>query len=355
MDARAKKIIGSLSPKKVIIPLLIGLGAVVVLFLNNDEIDFKQLGVHISEANVIWLVMAFIVLISRDLGYIYRIRHLTSKELSWLSSTYVVILWEFASAITPSVVGGTAIAVFIMNKEKIPLGKSLAYVVLTATLDNLFFVIASLLVLAFVPFEIFPDISDASFQLPVKTLFVISVSLIALYTAIMFWGLMIKPTGFKWLLVKLTNNRLLKRFQKGAAQSGDDMILASEQLQGQQKRYWIKAVLATVFIWSARYLMVNCLIAAFTSIDFLDHLLIFSRQIIMWIVMLISPTPGSAGAAEVTFRLFFGEFFTITGLVLAVAIFWRLFTYYAYLLLGVFLLPRWLRRVFMESGGTTGK
>jgi len=260
----------------------------------------------------------------------------------------VIFLWEFASAVTPSVVGGTAIAVFILNKEGISFGKSLSYVILTAAFDNLFFVIASISILVFVPFEIFPDLQNftsAGFKFPLKTAFAISVSLIALYTILMIYGLFIKPKGFRWLLVKLTSNRLLKRFKNTASKTGDDMIIASEMIKGESWNYWLKAAVSTIFIWSARYLMVNCLIAAFTDINLLDHLIIFSRQIIMWIVMLISPTPGSAGAAEVTFRLFFGEFFQVAGLVLAVAIFWRIFTYYAYLLAGVLILPRWLRRV----------
>ena len=180
-----------------------------------------------------------------------------------------------------------------------------------------------------------------------QTIFAISVILIAFYTFFMLYGLFLYPQGFRWLLVKLTGNRLLKRFRNMAEKSGDEMIIAASEIKGQSFGYWLKAVFSTLFIWCARYLIVNCLIAAFTQgIDLWEHTIIFGRQIIMWVVMLISPTPGSTGTAEITFHLFFGEFFMVTGLVLAVAIFWRLFTYYTYLCIGLIAIPYWVRRKY---------
>ncbi|MEM1136641.1 MAG: lysylphosphatidylglycerol synthase transmembrane domain-containing protein, partial [Bacteroidota bacterium] len=304
----------------------------------------------ITNAKVGWIFAALLVLLVRDAGYVFRIRHLTDKQLTWVSSIFIIILWEFASAITPSVVGGTAVVVFIINKEGIKFGKSLAYVMLTAVLDNLFFVIASLLTFILVPFEIFPQTANNfevfGMYVSVKMTFAISVCLVGLYTFVMIYGLLIRPRAFKWILIRLTGIRLLKRWRKWAVQTGSDMILAAEILREKKLKYWLVAVLSTIFIWSARYFMLNCLIAAFSDINVYEHLLIFGRQIIMWVVMLISPTPGSAGTAEFVFPLFFSEFFKLAAFSGIVAIFWRLFTYYAYLGLGAFFLPRWIRRVF---------
>ncbi len=352
MESNNQDVLKNISPRKIILPTLIGLGVFMALFISGDDMDFKQIVANLKQASLPWVIAAIMVLIIRDAGYIYRIRHLTHDLLSWKSSLFVILLWEFASAVTPSVVGGTAIAVFIMNKEGVPFGKSLAYVMLTAAFDNLFFVLASLAVLAIIPFEIFPDIgnfAEAGFRFPLRTLFIISVTLIAVYTIVMLFGLFGKPRVLKWLLVKVTFFRIFKRWRKWAVKSGNEMIMASKVLKGESWGYWCNALFSTIFIWSARYFMLNCLIAAFTKVDFQDHLLIFSRQIIMWIVMLISPTPGSSGTAEYTFGLFFGEFFEYAGLVLAVALFWRIFTYFAYLIVGAFTLPRWINRVFYKE------
>lgn len=357
MDPKAAQILKSLSPTRVILPILLGLLVVgYILYSSSDELNFSDILQNITNANLGWVVLALLVLVMRDAGYIYRIHHLTDKQLNWNASLYVIILWEFASAITPSVVGGTAIVVFIINKEGIQFGHSVAYVMLTAVLDNMFFVIAAILVFVAMPSMVFPqtgsDFSVFGFALSVQWAFAVSVLLIFLYTALMSYGLFIKPRAFKWLLIKLTSNRFLRKWRRWAVETGSDMIMASEILREKSRAYWAKAIASTFFIWSARYFMLNCLIAAFTPIMVHEQFLIFGRQVVMWIVMLISPTPGSAGMAEFVFPVFFREFFKIAAFSGVVAIFWRLFTYYAYLGLGVIFLPRWVRRVFSPKKKT---
>ncbi len=329
---KKEEVLKDLNPNKVIIPILIGFAAVLWLIISNDDINLDNVIENLQHANLFWLFMSILVLAIRDGGYMYRIRHLTDRALTWKSSFYIILLWEFSSAITPSVVGGTTVAMFFMNKEGIPFGKAMAYVLLTAILDNLFFVIASLFV-----------VFVWGYKLPVEQIFMISVSLIAIYTFFMSFGIFFKPKGFKWLLIKITQIPFLKRWKEAAVRNGDEMIAASDELKQYNYAYWFKAIFSTIFVWSARYMMLNCLIAAFSPIGLMDHLLIFSRQIVMWIVMLISPTPGSAGTAEWFFELFFKQFFT-GGFVLIVAVMWRLLTYYAYLIIGLFIIPRWVKR-----------
>jgi hypothetical protein len=117
--------------------------------------------------------------------------------------------------------------------------------------------------------------------------------------------------------------------------------------------YWVRISLLTIFIWSSRYLLVNCLADAFVDLNLFQHILIFGRHIILWIVMLISPTPGSSGTAEYFFPVFFGSF--LNDYVIGTVIIWRLATYYLYLLLGVIFLPRWVRRVFFKKQEKSGE
>lgn len=339
------KALQSLSPRKIILPMLVGLGAIGYLFYSSDELKWDDIVQNVSNANPFWLIMAFVALFARDIGYIYRIRNLTSKQLSWLSSFYVIILWEFSSAITPSIVGGTTVAIFILNREGLSFGKSIAYAWLTAVLDNMFFVLASLFVIFAIP-ESFPDIKMEMVGLEslvtVKNIFIISASLIFIYTVFMALGLFFAPRYIKYWLVRITSVKWLRRFRNGAVESGNEMIIASQELRGMSFSYWIKAVFSTLVIWVARYFIVNCLIASFSGINMTEHLLIFGRHVILWVVMLLSPTPGSSGIAEYTFPKFFGDF--AGNFSLAVGVFWRLLTYYAYLILGVLVIPRWLSR-----------
>lgn len=348
MEISKKNAFKVLNPNNIWVPILLGLGIVFLLFYFDDNITSDNLKL-IFDAKWSSVFVAFLVLLARDAGYAYRIRTLTNQELTWKSSIVVIILWEFASAVTPSVVGGTAVAVFILTYEGINFGKSLAYVMLTAILDNLFFVVAAPIVMLLTKGVIFPSVETFDLQIgsSLQFFFFLSYGLIAVYTLVMSYGLFAKPRAFKWFLLKMTSMKWLKKWKIKANQYGDEIIIASSEIKGKMAQYWIKISLATIFIWCARYLMLNSLVSAYTEITIPEHMVIFSRQIIMWIVMLISPTPGSSGTAEFFFNQFFNEY--LDSYTFVSSIFWRLMSYYPYLLLGAIFLPRWVRSKFFKK------
>jgi hypothetical protein len=138
MDQNRTKLLENFSTRRILIPVVIGLGVVAYMLYRDPAA--RNLGA-LLDAKIHWLLITLLVLVVRDAGYMYRIRHITEKTLSWRQSVDVIMLWEFASCVMPSVVGGSTVATFILNKEGIPLGKSLAYVMVTAMLDNLYFVL----------------------------------------------------------------------------------------------------------------------------------------------------------------------------------------------------------------------
>ncbi|MCK5208315.1 MAG: flippase-like domain-containing protein, partial [Cyclobacteriaceae bacterium] len=161
MDLGTKKILKTLNPRKIWVPVVLGLGIVIYLFLRDPDITVDKLTL-VFDANLFPVLLAILVFFSRFAGYIFRIKSITKNELTWTSSLYVIILWEFASAVTPSVVGGTAVAVFILWKEGIQPGKALGFVLLTAIFDNLFFVLAAPLTLILGMEHVFPLVSESS-------------------------------------------------------------------------------------------------------------------------------------------------------------------------------------------------
>jgi len=345
------ELLKGINPSKVYIPTLIGLGVVVYMILTDDELSYKTLGAYISQASVFWLAMAVVALLVRDLFYIYRIRHLTRGQLSWTGSMYTIFLWEFSSAVSPSAVGGTAVASFLLLKEGISFGKSLAYVLVSAVLDNMFFILVGAVVITisftggYPQGSIFPTLSESTTA--VEAVFFTSYTVITLYTILMAYGLFVKPEFIKWLFIKLTSFRWLKRFQHAAEEQGNELVIASAELKGIHIGYWIRAILSTLVVWVARYFIVNCLISAVNEISFSDHTFIFSRHVVLWVILLIGFTPGASGIAEIAFKAFFepfsGTFTSITSIV------WRIVTYYPYLILGVIFLPRWINRVFSNQ------
>ncbi|WP_143962686.1 lysylphosphatidylglycerol synthase transmembrane domain-containing protein [Litoribacter populi] len=344
-----KEIFKTLNPNKVWVPVAIGLGIVFLMFYLDPNVNAQTLS-GVFDASVGGILLAVLFIFMRDAGYVYRIRKISDEHLTWVRAIYVIILWEFASAVTPSIVGGTAVAVFILHKEGIKLGKALAFVMVTAILDNLFFVIGAPIILFWAKGHIFPDTRMMELRLgaSIQYLFWISYTLYAVYTLIMSAALFYRPRVFKWILLKIFSIRFIRKWKTNANDYGNQIIDASETFKDKSYKYWLSIIGATVFIWSARYLMLNALISSYKSLDFFEHIIVFARQIIMWIVMMVSPTPGSSGTAEFFFAQFFAEF--LPGYTFVTSILWRLLSYYPYLILGAIFLPKWIKQVFFKKG-----
>lgn len=354
MAKRSNPIRQLLSPGKVLIPIALGLCIVGYMLFQDYQAQKDILSsISWSWASTLWLVVALVMVALRDIGYMIRIRILTDNHLSWRQAFDVIMLWEFASSVTPSVVGGSSIAIFIVNREKIPLGRSTAVVMITAFLDELFYVLMVPILLIVVGWStLFPESMQwdlFGWSLGAREIFIAGYAFILLLISLIWLGVFRFPQAAKNLGVRLFSTRLLKRWKKGAIETGDDLIITSKELRTKPFTFWIKAFVATFLSWTARFWVVNFLILAFTLADLslMDHFLIYARQLVMWVIMLISPTPGSSGVAEYAFQGFLEPFIVPAGLTLAIVVLWRLFTYYPYLIMGAIILPRWIQRTYL--------
>ena len=347
-----KSPLSAISPLKVLLPMLIGLGVTGYTFWSDDKLDANDIQSFFWKADYAWLFAALLMLLFRDIAYMYRIYHLCKGELSWQGSVYTILLWEFASTISPSTVGGTAVASFILAKEGISFGKSVAYIIITAVLDNLFFIIFGGVVLFghcldWYGIAIFPTEKDL-LDLPISAFFIqitfySAYFVFLIYTLLMLFGLFGKPEAIKYLFVQTTRIFFLRRFKETAEKQGDELIAAASQIRGLPKMYWFKAGISTMVIWLARYGIVNCLIMSVADLGIEENYYILSRHVIIWIMLILGFTPGAAGIAEYSFQAFFKIFAGNATAIVSVV--WRLLTYYPYLFLGTLVFPLWLKRV----------
>ncbi len=349
MSADHRKVLSYFKFKRIIIPVIIGLSVATYLVIRNfDKTAFEN--IDWTYHSTLAVIIAVLLMGVRDVAYMYRIRLLTDKQLSWRKSFDVIMLWEFASSVTPSIVGGSAIALFIVNREGISVGRSTAIVMVTALLDELFYIIMVPIVFIIVGTKnLF--ITEGEFvlfdtELGTKAIFVIGYVFILLLTSIIIFAVFFRPRGFKWILLRIFKIPFLRKWRVRAGEAGDDIITTSREMKNKPFGFWLKAYLATIFSWTARFWVVNFLIMAVITVN--EHFLIYARQLIMWVILLISPTPGGSGVAEFVFSDFLGEFIT-PGLSPALAILWRLISYYLYIFIGVIVLPNWIKRVYSKN------
>lgn len=290
------------------------------------------------------LALALLMAVVRDVGYMYRMRVLTGNLLSWRQSFNVVMLWEFSSALTPSVVGGSGVAIWILNREGINLGKSTATIFVTAMMDEMFYILSVPIVFLLIGGDqLFPSewAGEAFGVDAVEPLFYIGYGFIVLLTVSITLSLFLFPSTFKRILMRLFSFRILRKWRRYVTRTGQEIEMASDELKGRPFSYWFKAFGATIVSWTARFFTLNFIILAF--VQPIDHAVIYGRQMTMWVIMLISPTPGSSGVAEYFFSVFFSDVVKYGALILLIVLIWRFLTYFLYLIMGVVVMPRWFR------------
>lgn len=349
--SKAELTIKSLKSRQIFIPILLGFAVVVYMFWGEfDHSGLKH--IPLTMYTLLFIICAFCMMLTRDIGYIVRLKILSDGRLTWIQCVRIIFLWEFTSTITPSAVGGTSLAILFIYKEKVSLGHSSAMVMTTAFLDELYFLVMFPILLAAInTSELFSVQSSSEQGISWGNEFfyfaVIGYALKVVFVIIVAYALFINPLGFKRFLGRIFSIRFLKRWRRGAIQTGIDLQFASSELKTKGWRFWLSSFFATWIAWTSRYWVVNFLFIAFFTVP--DHLLIFARQLVMWIMMLVSPTPGGSGFAEFIFSEFLGEYIPIVSLIPILVILWRLVTYYPYLIIGAFLVPIWIKKKFVSS------
>jgi uncharacterized protein (TIRG00374 family) len=290
-----------------------------------------------------WLGAALLFTVGRDFFYLLRIRILTKNHLSWKASFYVIMLWEFASALTPGVVGGAAVAMFILNRESIAFGRSTAIVIITAFMDNLFFVVMIPLVLLTVGQAGIVS-SNGETSLFLSSWFWIGFLIISGICLFLYLSIFWFPNLAGRVLLFVFRLPFLKRWKFIAKEWGKDIAISAQEFQQETRAYWFKVFLATFGSWMSRYLVINAVLNAFLQLGLVDNFRVLGKQLILWLFMLVSPTPGGSGVAEFAFGELLADFSGSTLLLAALALIWRLISYFPYLLIGSLLLPSWIKR-----------
>lgn len=344
IDDNDKKLRGGLSRVKLILPTILGLG--MIYYLYKDElIDFE--GLEWTFKTTWALMLALLMVVIRDAAYVVRIKILSLGELSWKSSLNSVMLWEFASALTPTILGGSAFAVLILKREGLNLGRSVATVLITVVMDEIFYVIAVPIVVLFVGFDAFfpTDFSNLWFGLSVKTIFFSGYILTCIVSAVVLSALFISPKGTGKVIGLIFKLPIINRWSYKVENWTEDWSVSSKNLKGRSFKFWAGAGGATLASWSARFLTLNAILYAF--IETVAHGEIIAKQLAMWIVMLLSPTPGASGLAEYYFEPFIGPAvptILAAGTLGLVVLAWRFLTYFIYLIIGALIGPKWLAR-----------
>lgn len=336
----------SFSLPKMLAPVAIGLGITALLIWRTADLGALQT-MSWTWGTSFWILLALASLVMRDWMYMARIRHLTGRRLTWWRAFVVIMLWEFASALAPGMIGGGFFfAIWFLSREGVDTGTSITVITFTSFLDGIFLAVMAPLVYFLVGREALFEGAELTGTFLGKSLFLAFWTvyfIILAYKLFVAYALFVNPVFVKRALVGIFSAPLLRRWRRSAVTTGDQLITAAGGLRHQGWSYWWPALATTFASWTARYSIVNCILHAFPHGLAFSDLVVYAKQVVMGIIVLLSPTPGGSGLAEFIFNDFLGMY-VAPGLAPAIALLWRLLSYYPYILIGAILLPRWVKR-----------
>ena len=326
------------NPCYIAIPIVLGMGVIAYLFWKDFDLSIFA-SIHPDGRMCGGIALAVFCMLNQNLGLTARYKIITCGKLSWVEAFRVNMLCEFTSAATPSAVGGSGLIAVYLHKEGLKGGEGTSVMIACLFLDELFLTLACLIVLVFYPLdELFAN--DEAFGSGVQWVFCTVLALVGAYTLLLYVALFHKAVWVKKALVALFSLPLIRRWKGNIEKLGDDLVDSSIELSKRSWGFWLKCFGVTAWSWCSRYWVVNALLFAFAAKG--DQLLAFVRQLVIWLTLIIVPTPGGSGVGEYMFKVYYGDFFQVAGTALIVAFIWRIITYYSYLIGGVCVLPGWL-------------
>ena len=337
---------------KAVVPALIGIAVVAWLFIDDFNSEaWRRL--QFNWRTVAAMLMALVFVAGRDFGLTWRFRTITDGSLSWRQALRVDIMCAFTSAITPSAVGGSALAIFYLNREGVSVGRATTLTLTTLLLDEMFFVIFCPLLVILLPIDDLFGSGNVALLTGIEWVFWLVYAGIVVWSAILFTGIIARPQWLNTTVLRLFSLRWLRRWKNHVEEMMHNVLTTSAWVKRQSKGWWLQVFGATTLSWFSRYFVVNALFWGFVPAA--SGLLVFGRQFVVWVVLMISPTPGGSGVSEWLFTNYYGDLIGDLSVALVIAMIWRILSYYIYLFTGAALAPSYFtkRKKCQESASSS--
>ncbi len=302
-----------------------------VLFLS---VDSSTLGV-LKKTDPVLLSLALLLVVvgwCLDAFKFICLARAAGEKLSFKQTLHIVWINYFGSAITPMQSGGGPFQIYLLYKDKVSVGKSVA-ITLVRTLQIIF------LLALVIPFSLVSESEFIGRHVVIKW-FVCYVIVFMAVTSLVLVISVIRPQWIKrWgngFLVRMKRFGVLKpKLLLRAARWVNkeiDNYSANIRLFLSTGRYWfmLSIVVAVVHLWIYMSIMPCLIVAAGFSVKYMQCMLAESMLLFM---LYFVPTLGGSGAAEGGAAAVFGLFvpWNLAGVM---AVSWRLISEYTGIALG---------------------
>lgn len=326
----------SISIATVIWPIVLGLGAVAIIGVATFEPDvFSRMAQTLNP----WIMLGALAMVgSRILMGGFRLSYVSHGRLPLWGGIKGQLAWDFASNITPSLVGGAPIAAYYISKQTsgpehkgVRIGEVTAFMMFILLLDQTWFTLSvPVLLVAAMFVEVIPSSAGAVGSYVALLYFV----LFMVWTVLFAYATLFRPELLGRFVDRICRIRFLRKYRERARHEMKDYAERAGALRSQPVSFFVRGLLLTGLTWTSRYFLVVFIVwSVYPSVD---QFLLFMRSIAMTISSLIVPTPGGAGGIEALYALYFSSVMPSAFLVPTLVV-WRILGYYIFLGIGVFM------------------
>ena len=342
-----EKVLTSIRPSRIVVPSLIGLSVIFYLIQRQVHLD-EIMTIEWPSSSYFWIAVAILVYAARHFLYSYRLKALSEGDFSWSKSIELVCILEFASAVSPTNFGGSAVAFFLLIQEKISAARATSMVLYTIIADTLFFVLSFPIVYWIWGSNMFYPIGSQFEVWDGMGLTLVIVWLVmVVYGVLLGYGLFFRPRHLRRILEWFARRKFLRRSEDRIHKAAADIETSADHIRNMPIVFHGKIILATLVAWILRFFTVSAILLALNPDmpqQLYDHIMLLGRGQALYAVTAYSPTPGGSGVAEIIFGQFYGEYVS-PGIAVIAAVIWRVITYYSYLTLGAIIIPNWIVRL----------
>lgn len=285
---------------------------------------------HLKPKRLPGLGIAIAVTLLRVYFSAAKIRYLADKVIGKMAAVRIALTWDFASAVTPSTIGGAPVATFAMTREGIKLGQSSAIMLYSVLLDQLWYALAvPILLISGVYFEVLPE----EIGLVGNISMVLIYTGLLLYGALLAYGLLINPSAIKKVISVVFKLPFLRKYSDKVHEETENLESYSKLLKKKPYTFVLKAFYLSTMTWLCKIALPVIVVLSLLPAN---EILLILRSLAMNLAFLVIPTPGGSGGVEGLFAIFLGPLIDRKAFIGLAVFTWRIITYYSSIGLGIF-------------------
>lgn len=258
-----------------------------------------------------------------------------------------MLTWDFASAVTPSTIGGAPVATYAMTREGIKLGKSSAIILYGVLLDQFWYALAvPILLLAGFYYQVLPPEIGFVGNLTMVLIY----SGLLLYGGFLTYGLMVNPSSMKKVIYWIFKWPFLNKFSEKMNAEAQNLEEYSLELRRKPIKFFLKAFFFSTMSWLCKVALPVIVVLSLLPGP---EILLVLRSLAMNLAFLVIPTPGGSGGVEGLFAVFLGPLISRTSFIGLAVFAWRIITYYISIGLGIIAMVWYVNHKVVETRQTS--